>query len=507
MSDYDDIYNILSNRYEEINGYDFYRYIFPNNENAGEFHTDFSKPNAIYLYRDSSDEGTQRSLRRRIMLNDTWKSDYMEFVEQNGMALCSGLTYRRRANRLVNAQCMNAMAIDLDGVGENELLNLLLRIGKAPSIRTLPLPTFIVMSGTGLHLYYVFDEPIALFPNIKIQLKSLKHDLTFRAWEYQGTSKVEEIQYQSINQGFRMVGSINDKYGTEVRAFQTGERVSIEYLNDYTINDSSKVDLTRPFRPSKVDLNTAKEQYPDWYQRVIVDGNRHLKKWNIAEKVNGNNPYALYDWWIRQADNIKGGHRYFFLMCMAIYACKCDVPKEKLKQDMLDIFGKLSEIKHTNELKMIDIEHALEVYDREYYNFTIADISKLTKIEIKRNNRNYKKQEWHLEDIRAIKANMKKRGQAFKQPEGRPKGSGTAEQTVRAWQRSHQEGTRADCIRDTGLSKPTVYKWWSKDGVPPEPVIYVKDIKTAKGILNEPVSVPKEKLENLKNNPPRIIKK
>ena len=31
---------------------------------------DYSKPNAIYLYKDPIDEGTERKLRRRIMLND-----------------------------------------------------------------------------------------------------------------------------------------------------------------------------------------------------------------------------------------------------------------------------------------------------------------------------------------------------------------------------------------------------------------------------------------------------
>ena len=73
------------------------------------------------------------------------------------------------------------------------------------------MPTFLVLSGTGLHIYYVFQQPIDRYPNIKIQLKSLKYDRTFRLWEYGSTSQVKAIQYQSINQGFRMVGSINDK--------------------------------------------------------------------------------------------------------------------------------------------------------------------------------------------------------------------------------------------------------------------------------------------------------
>ena len=49
---------------------------------------------------------------------------------------------------------------------------------------------------------------------------------------------------------------------------------------------------------------------------------------------------------------------------------------------------------------------------------------------------------------------MKVIGEVVK--EGRP----TAERTVREWQESHPTGKKADCIRETGLAKHTVYKWW-----------------------------------------------
>lgn len=174
---YFELENILSSRYEEMDGCAFYEYIFPDNEKQGEIHIDYSKPNAIYLYQDDRDEGTERRLRRRVMLADTWEQDYMEYVERNPQTLCSGLTYRHRVNRLQNAQCMNALVFDLDGVGEYEIKNLLLRFGQpAGRVRTLPTPTFLVLSGAGLHLYYVFEEPIDLFPNIKLQLKALKYD-------------------------------------------------------------------------------------------------------------------------------------------------------------------------------------------------------------------------------------------------------------------------------------------------------------------------------------------
>ena len=31
---------------------------------------------------------------------------------------------------------------------------------------------------------------------------------------------------------------------------------------------------------------------------------------------------------------------------------------------------------------------------------------------------------------------------------------------VQQWRLEHPDGRKADCIRDTGLNKRTVYKWW-----------------------------------------------
>ena len=232
--EYIEVLEVLNVLYDEVDGCSFYDYIFPDNQKQGEQCSHYEKPNAVYLYTDEKDSGTRRRLRRRIMLSDTWKEDYINYVEQNPSTLCSGIAYRGRANNLENAQRMYALAIDLDGVGLYELKNLLLRFGQpAENIRTLPVPTFLVVSGTGLHVYYVFEEAIDLFPNIKLQMKSLKYDLTFRMWDYKSTSKKDKVQYQSIVQGFRMVGSINPKYDVEVKAFQIGGRVTLEYLNSY----------------------------------------------------------------------------------------------------------------------------------------------------------------------------------------------------------------------------------------------------------------------------------
>ncbi len=447
--------NILASRFEEVNGLDFYRYIFPNNENQGELNTDFSKPNAIYLYQDEKDNGSKRKLRRRIMLNDTWEADYIEFVESNPLTLCSGLTYIGRANRLEKARRMNAMIFDLDCVGENELMTLFLRIGKEPGLRKLPQPTFIVMSGTGLHLYYVFKEPIDLFPNIKLQLKRLKYDLTFTLWDYKSTSQEKQIQYQGINQGFRMVGSINGKYGLQVRAFRTGDKIDIETMNKYVIDKKNAVDLDKPYSPTKYTREEAKEKFPEWYQRVVVEGNKNKKKWAVSRDV--------YNWWLGKIDKVKGGHRYFYLMCLVIYAVKCDISKSELRKDMQVAFEKLKHIEHTNPLTEEDIKSALEAYDRAYFNFTIEDIEKLTDIRIERNRRNYQKQKDHLEEARMIRdLRMKRQGKKWTDGNGRPKGSGTKEELVREYIKQNPNDNPTEIARSLGISRTTVYKYRPK---------------------------------------------
>ncbi|MDV5105452.1 hypothetical protein R2R32_01920 [Clostridium perfringens] len=346
---------------------------------------------------------------------------------------------------------MNALIFDLDSVGENEIKNLLLRMSMKPGYRTLPKPTFIVMSGTGLHIYYVFDRPIELYPNIKIRLKSLKYDLTFKMWEYKATSQEKQIQYQSINQGFRMVGSINDKYDLPVIAFKTGDRVSLDYVNSYVDVKENMVDVNRPYRPTQYTEEEAKEKFPEWYERVVVQGDKKGKKWNIKRD--------LYDWWLRQYHKIKGGHRYFYLMCMTIYGVKCNIPKEEVKADMIEKFEELKNVEHSNELCEDDLYTTLEVYEREFYNFTIDDIEKLTDIRIERNKRNYRPQEQHIRVMNAIRDTIYPNGE-WRNKEGRPKGSGTKEEVVKDWREKNPEGRKVDCRRETKLDPKTIRKWW-----------------------------------------------
>ncbi len=464
LGDYLDCKDFLFyNDYEEwSNGEDFYNFIFPNCESKGEMNKDFSKPNAVFLYKDlktTLNDTDKPALKRRIMLKDTWGDDYAEFVLENDLTLCSGLSYRGRHNDLAHAQQMNALIFDLDGVGLKEITAFFEVVKYCEKNEPnkyfwpIPRPTFVVLSGVGLHVYYVFDKPIDLFPNIKLQLKAYKYALTFNIWRYKETSKEKETQYQSINQSFRMVGSINEKHGNKIIAFKTGDRVSLEYMNQY-VKEDKRVDILKRLRPSKHNLAEAKLKFPKWYERVIIQGQTsERKKWCIKRDV--------YEWWKKRCKEPKGGHRYFFMMCMAIYAYKCDVSKQELEKDMLEVFEKLKDIPHTNPLTKRDVHSALESYDKGMACFKIKDIEILTALRIDRNRRNYQTQENHLEIARAIRdVKQSRQGKTWNNKDGRPKNSGTKQLLIQEWRIQNPQGKKIACHRELGLSRPTIDKWW-----------------------------------------------
>lgn len=128
----------------------------------------------------------------------------------------------------------------------------------------LPKPTFIVSSGTGLHLYYVFEKPIRLFPHVVEQLQKYKRELTRMIWNGFVTKLEDNVQYESLFQGFRVVGTMTK--GTRARAFVIGNRVTMDYMNSFMFDEFKTDDLVYK---SNLSLEQAKEKYPEWYEKRI----------------------------------------------------------------------------------------------------------------------------------------------------------------------------------------------------------------------------------------------
>lgn len=419
---------------------DFYRVIFPSGEleQLGNYET--GKYNAIAVELLPKEENKVNA-RRHIITDDLERLELL--MESDNFIVISPISYAGKSRQAANARFIYAIAIDLDGITtEGHLRDLFYQFENG----FLPLPTFTVASGTGIHLYYQLDQPLPCFKNIVKQLAELKKALTRKIWNKYTTDLYDKPQFESLFQGFRMVGGIT-KVGTRSRAFITGDPVSIEDLNEY-VPEEAKVKEYK--YKSKLTLAAAKEKYPEWYEKRIVD-QQPKGTWTCKRD--------LFDWWIRQIKSgAVVGHRYYCIMVLAIYAKKCSISRSELEETAFDLVPFLDSMtrEETNHFTREDVLAALEMFNENYITFPIDSIASLTNIPIKKNKRNYRKQDLHLRLARANKAILKEVGEM--KPEGRP----SKEVEVKEWQRKNPNKTIEQCRKETGMSRTTISKYWER---------------------------------------------
>lgn len=423
-------------------------YIQRENEPRGSY-----KANPIAYFKNEGEKNGHF----RIMFEDKFEEIYKNELVNADFCVMNGITYFGAKYTSDRASKMYAMIFDIDGVTDDTLNNFFYAAFNK-EFDYYPLPNYIALSGHGIHLYYVFDEPISLFPNLKLQLKELKYSLTERMWN-KNTSTDTKVQKQGINQPFRILGGKCKENAplkrNEVYRVNT-HPVSISYLNRF-VPTKIEIDEKKLFKESKMKLEEAKKKYPEWYENKVLNGKRRY--WTVKKD--------LYDWWIEQIKKEENGatygHRYFCIMTLVIYGIKCGVSKKEIERDAMELIPFLNGLNDKEPFTKEDIKSALECYDERYNTFPLKDIEKLTDIRIERNKRNGRKQELHLKLCRAsLEVLNEANGKALQ-------GRKPYKYEVAAWRDQFPFKSKAECIRETGLSKPTVYKWWDwHNGIKPE---------------------------------------
>lgn len=388
----------------------------------------------------------------------TKELEELDYINGADFAISSPITYIGRNRNANNSRYCYGLAFDIDGVKMHNLTDILHQMKHS----RIPLANIIVNSGNGVHLYYLFEKPIALFDNIKVLLKDLKYKLTVEIWNMY-TSSIKEKQVQGIFQGFRLPGT-KTKFGEIVTAFynEDSKYLTIEELNKFIYDSKNRLSKDQieminksTYKHNRVSLKKAKELYPDWYERRIVKGEKR-GKWNIKRD--------LYDWWLDKikGNEVKEGHRYFCLMTLSMYAIKCGIEYEELKKDSYSLLEPMESLtdNEDNHFTEEDIEDSLKAYKENYVTFPRKDIEKITGIIIPANKRNYQKQKDHLEEIRLIRdLRQKRNGTKWTDNNGRK----SKENIVIEFRKNNPNAKKIDCIKATNLSKPTVYKYWNKE--------------------------------------------
>ena len=161
---------------EPVTPFEFYREIFPVGSFERKGHYEDEKGNGIVVTVPKAAgialeiEGNGKAKRYTI----TDELSELSEVFDTDFTIMSPLSYfgKRRCGK--NARYLYALAFDLDGVGMPQLRDTLHQMNKD----ILPRATFVVNSGTGLHLYYAMEEPIPMYPHNQKCLKELKYSLT-----------------------------------------------------------------------------------------------------------------------------------------------------------------------------------------------------------------------------------------------------------------------------------------------------------------------------------------
>lgn len=405
-------------------------------------------------------------------------------IAENAPVYMAPVSWYGRNNKAANARFLHAFAVDLDGVTPAKLGSVLkqMRNGHDPANEkwvSMPQASYIVMSGRGLHLYYLLDRPVPLIPAVVPFLQQLKRRLTDVVWtDYTSEDGNEGRQYQGIYQGFRMPGTTTRLNGHGVDAKDVSkyealafmyapegaigpQRVTLDYLVDYCGIRGKEIpgELYRILetKGGRTPIAEAKARWPEWYERRVVQG---------EEKEGYDTNRGAYESWLSRIEDEAVVHgRYFAVLALVAYAVKCNVPLEDLERDAYALVPALDKLSDDpgNRFTDYDVACALSAYGSNDLRFWKNEyMCRRAKIAPHANKHNGRPQALHLEGARAIQEiNDKANGTCWRDGNGRkPK-----RDEIRAYAAEHPEASQRAIAKALGVSPTTVNKWLKPDRV------------------------------------------
>ncbi len=356
-----------------------------------------------------------------------------------------------------------ALVVDIDRV-HPETLQVIIENGNLGN--RIPMPTYIVNSGRGVHLYYCFREPI---PHYRKNSRILK-DMYRVLCGITQKNIYAQTDWHAITQPFRLPGSMT-RLGQTVTGWKSGDKWSAKLLARRLGVDAEALDPQRRPLLSQREYHAEKVRRQAELQESSPDGKPVKKRKPMSEwtsSLAGN--FGFYDACRRRCfDETPEGTRYRALCALTVVAYKCGYPKEQLENDLQEL------VAHFNEtgklMRSSEAKKALRMYNPKALQTRATTLEMWFGWEFLRLRDKIKSKKLQQGKVSLkTKAEVWDRAQKIRDidyPDGswrNASGAPSKEEVVRVWQAAHPEGKPRECIQDTGLSKNTVYKWWHKEG-------------------------------------------
>lgn len=395
--------------------------------------------NAWHLYEDLFGDLEQQipvviiddDLDKRIRVMTV--GDAVEFGSVRNDTLIGGCTYFNNWISKKSAKDIYAFIIDYDNAYSGTLLNALQDDWKSANGEQFAMPTYIVNSGTGLHLYFILSEPIPCYHSATQNI-----DRLYRALAIQQSRRVfVQRQIQWFGQDFRCAGGLN-KYGWENTVFKIGNKWDIDELGRAVgLKDTHFV------------------RYGEGKQK------KAYKKRTRRKVAGWKTNRAFYDYALENCkEKTKEGNRYLSMCALSVIAYKCGVDREELEKDLEGLLPQYNR-GAVRQVKPKEILSAMKMYNEKAMDTPRGSLEHWQGWEYKPIKRNGRKQAVHLARIRALQQfDDETNGTDWRKGNGRK----SKQAAVEEWKRLHPDGRKVDCIRETGLGKTTVNKWWQKEG-------------------------------------------
>ena len=397
----------------------------------------------------------------------------LEASKDRSDMLLGGTTYFNEFVSKGTAKNIHAFIIDMDNVYAGTLQQAFLSDWARANGEPVPMPTYIVNSGTGLHLYFLLDRPLPHFKRQATQIDQL----------YRRLAKVETtgrnyliFSRQWFGQDFRIAGGLG-KDGWENTVFRVGEKW-----------DADKLAAALGLHWTVKNEETGEEEEFKFEYEGDGKPRPRKKKKRSKHAIFRRTGYTLNERVYKSSLNrckeeTKEGTRYLSMCALAALAWKCRISEEQLRHDLLSLLPYYNK-GAKRIVKPKEIESAIKMYNPKAMTTPRERSEDWLGWKFKETKRNGRKRWDHLQadkwieiiknddgtETKRRRANICKENRELAiqdmieagELHGRPEGSGTKAQLVRDWRDAHPNGKKIDCERELHLSRHTVLKWWDE---------------------------------------------